>query len=279
MNPQHLSRKLFNVIIEYLQGDNPTLCSCSLVSRSWTSSAHRLRFRHLQCTLRPGSTQYKGLFSFLQASPMICKYVQVLTLRGEWANIDTEIDGALLSGTLAVLPSLKELHMARTAITPQQPDTPKVATGDRTLEVLSMRHVKILGESPLSSLHQLLLPFSSVETLRIDGVFPDITFGDKLKSVDSTLDVLASLSPLIHHRVKSVTLTSPTVLGLFFVETFTEFSHGTIQFLHLELPPPHSDVLASELNRMLKAIGPGLRELSVDIPTITRASTNSCSIE
>ncbi len=264
MHPWCLPQELIDIVVQFLHDDGPTLCACSLVCRSWKNPAHRLLFRYLRCIVgaRDGLARCEELPNFLKSSPTICKYVQVLIIDGAFFRPHVKLDSALLAHMLSALPSLKEFRLLFMTVTPHRQDESKVATSERALEVLSIKHIVLTGESPFSFLLQLLRPISSVESLHIE----DILRKHEDEAADGTLDVLSRSDLPTHLKVRSVTLKSLRLPSLFFIKTFMEFPPGTIQSLDLELPRFHDRFPMLELNALLGVIGPGLQDLTVDIP-------------
>ncbi len=78
-----LPQELIDCIVDFLCYSPPTLIACSLVSSSWTNSAHRYLF-HKLIFVRRGSTEpnYPSLLRFLENTPSIAKHVRILERRG-----------------------------------------------------------------------------------------------------------------------------------------------------------------------------------------------------
>ncbi len=165
MNLPYLPQELLDIITEPLRGDISALCSCPLISNSWTNPAHHLLFRHFQYARW---REVWKLLEFFWSSPRICGHIQVLTPHGKPYHDDVKLDGTLLEGLFAALPSLRELQLQCLDITSHDKGvTSESHTSKKALQVLSIKDVNLHGEAleeQLLSLVQLLRPISSVNS-------------------------------------------------------------------------------------------------------------------
>lgn len=255
MSPPYLPQELLNIVTDFLQGDISTLCSCSLVSHSWTNPAHRILFRHFRYTRCRHSelAQFEDLLTFFGSSPTICEHVKVLKLDGRPYNEHPKMNVSLIEGLFATLPSLRELHLQElNFVSSEQTVASGVHTSKKALQVLSMESIHLTGEVPLSSLIQLFQSISSVDDLHINYVRPE----------GEIRDTLSCLDHLTHLQTRSIAMYNHTSVTLLFANTFREFPLGTIQSLELEAPSPFGVDLVSGISDMLKVIGPGLQDVT-----------------
>ncbi len=267
---QHLPQELIDHVLHFLSPGSLSLRSCSLVSCSWANPAQRLLFRHLRIQAKGDNLAQRGVLQdFIDSRQVLSTCIQILPLyggryfkRGQFTlDGGLELNGALLTNLLSMLPRLKELHLQSIIVLLYDGDSSKVAVNEKALKVLSFKDVQIVGESEYSSLLQRLQPISSVDSLHVEK----ITSKYDNAGLPATLAALSCLDLPSHLGVKVLTMKDHRAASVLFIKAFTEFSPNPIETLYLEMSTRSYQQILPILQNTLKAIGPSLHEVTLHI--------------
>ncbi|KAI0754217.1 hypothetical protein C8Q80DRAFT_354130 [Daedaleopsis nitida] len=156
--------EVFSKIFSLLQGERPSLLSCSLVSIIW----HEVSISHLFYAIRFYERQsFASFFEFVRLCPHLAKHVVILTFAGSnparWAKFNCD----QLSAALPNLPALTDIHFSRVAIySPKPPSSLRAVHKLTTYNVRGCNHPSELGAVALLLRH--FLP----GTLVVDTIGP-----------------------------------------------------------------------------------------------------------
>ena len=167
----------------------------------------------------------------------------MLSLDSVWSIEGPGLNGEILGRLLIPLPSIKELHLQCMRIAPKNGDNySQILTNRKALDVLSIKNVELVGESPLSSLIHLFQSISSVDSLHID----DVRLKDGYKNLHDTIAMLSSLDLPTHIQPKSLTMSRLNIANFLFLRTFRELAPGTIQSLRIDVPDARFAIMVGE---------------------------------
>ncbi|TCD64421.1 hypothetical protein EIP91_004102 [Steccherinum ochraceum] len=163
-------------IVDHLARDQPSLKSCSLVSRAWVYSARVHLFSKVYLESDGNDDRCEQYVELLGDSPHVCAFVRQLVLatspRRRWYASGTRITPTLLIGLLTRIPNLHAIEFCGVnfAGAQYQPPMPSAFTMDH----ITFTDVGFPGMDTAHDWTRILSVFSSIGHLTVHTELPHI---------------------------------------------------------------------------------------------------------
>ncbi len=276
LNPT-LPPEIIDGIIDLLSPCKRSVSSCSLVAHSWLPRSRQHLFSTI--TLRGVDKHFQAFLVFVAEAykdPFLCP-VKQLRLRGHELRLNRElITPHMLRCLFFHLPNLARLELLGIALASDCPgfchtDDQKALSRPIHLDRLDLHGFLLASRSPLD-LVSLLSAFSSVKLLRISGPL--------LSDIPTSPPAIAAHLSLYNDRnfpsqfqVSSVEFPDSAYSPFFLALISKTVSLNTIVAVNVACATPVAvDALAS----CLGAIGPNIRDITVNIIQLYRGFFGTC---